>query len=342
MDFALTQEQRDLTSAVRRYLADSYPPDRIAELADGGPGSGTGPAWTELGRQGWLDDDLGTVELGLLAEESGYALHPTSWWATAALAAPVYRAAGLAPVTPATLAWAPGECRATPAGAGWLLLGGFTRVVDAAAAAELVVAARTDAGVALFGIAPDAPGARWSHRRSVDPLRRLSDLEVADTPARLLVAAPAAGPLLDAVTRRAAALLACEAVGVGARALDLAVDHAKVRVQFDRPIGSYQAVAHQLAEAYAEVELARSLAYRAICETSPGGEPLGCAIHAARRAALLACETAIQVCGGIGATWEFPLHRWYRRALWLAAYTTVTADPLDVVAAHLFDQPVAP
>jgi alkylation response protein AidB-like acyl-CoA dehydrogenase len=353
MDFALTEEQRDLTGSVRRYLADRYPPARIAELADAGAQATA--EWPELRRQGWLDPDLGLVELGLLAEESGYALHPTGWWATMALAAPAYRAAGEPPVAPATLAWpwppAGAErhadragCEATPDGAGWRLSSRLPMVVDAGSAAEVVVAAGTGEGVALFAVVPDAPGVSWSHRLGIDPLRPLSQLDLAEAPARLLVPAPDARPVLDRLLTRASALLACEAVGVGARALAMAVEHAKVRVQFDRPIGSYQAVAHQLAEAYAEVELARSLAYRAVCVAGDtagdeaGPEALACARHAGRRAALLACETAIQVHGGLGATWEFPLHRWYRRALWLDAFDPVPTPALETVAAYVLDR----
>jgi alkylation response protein AidB-like acyl-CoA dehydrogenase len=343
MDFALTEEQRDLTGSVRRYLADRYPPERVAELADAGAHATA--EWPELRRQGWLDPDLGHVELGLLAEESGYALHPTSWWATVALAAPAYRAAGEQRVAPATLAWPRisdcDGCRATPDDTGWRLSGRLPMVVDAGAAAEVVVAAGTDEGSALFALAPDASGVTWTHRRGIDPLRTLSDLDLAAAPARLLVPAPDARPVLDTLLLRASALLACEAVGVGARALAMAVEHAKVRVQFDRPIGSYQAVAHQLAEAYAEVELARSLAYRALC--TPGSTPdhaeaLACARLAGRRCALLACETAIQVLGGLGATWEYPLHRWYRRALWLDAFDPVPTPALELVAAHVLDR----
>jgi alkylation response protein AidB-like acyl-CoA dehydrogenase len=170
----------------------------------------------------------------------------------------------------------------------------------------------------------------------------------------LLVGPGPAVAVLASAERRAAALLAGEAVGVADRALELAVEHAKTRVQFDRPIGSYQAVAHQLANGYAELELARSLAYRAACtladrtrpdrareaepEGRPGGvvEALACAAHACTGAAIEVCEVAIQVCGGIGVTWEFPLHRWYRRALWLQAFHAGRPDPWATIAGGLF------
>jgi alkylation response protein AidB-like acyl-CoA dehydrogenase len=334
MDFAFTQTQTELRMAARRYLGDRYPATRIAELSDS-----TGydaASWPELERQGWLDPDLGMVELALLAEEGGRALHPTPWWATVGLAVPVYRAAGADLPGAATLADGSGTCRAWPDGDLWLLEGRVGAVVDARAAAEIVVAARTDTGVALFGVLPDGAGVSLAGHTGIDPLRGGSDLTLARTSARLLVGPPSAEPLLAAVGRRAAALLACEAVGVADRALEVAVDYAKTRVQFDRPIGSYQAVGHLLADSYAELELARSLAYRAarVLEDQAGNaaEALGCAVHASRRAAVQVCEAAIQVCGGIGVTWEFLLHRWYRRALWLDAFHAGAPDPLAAVA----------
>lgn len=337
MDFAFTETQTDLRDAVRHYLQDCYPPERIAELADGAGHDLA--AWPELQRQGWLDPDLGLVELVVLAEESGRALHPTPWWATAGLALPVYQAAGVELPGPATLADGSRTCLAGPDGDNWRVEGTAAAVVDATAAAELVVAADTRDGVALFGVRPDRAEVALAERASIDPLRGLADLTLHAAPARLLVGPPAAAPLLTTIGHRATVLLAGEAVGVAARALELAVDYAQTRHQFDRPIGSYQAVAHQLADSYAGLELARSLAYRAACvlqdQVGPAEQPQACAVHASRRAAVEVCETAIQVCGGIGVTWEFALHRWYRRALWLDAYHAAQPDPLATLAAAL-------
>jgi alkylation response protein AidB-like acyl-CoA dehydrogenase len=364
MDFAFTKEQLDLASAARRYLNDRYPLSRIAELADGGgPDSSR---WPELDRLGWLDPDLGLVELALLAEESGRVLHPVPWWSTIGLALPVYRYAAARLPGPATLADGRHTCRARPDGDAWRLDGRVTGVVDAGTAMELVVAARTGAGVALFGVDPNGPGTLASARQGIDPLRPSTDLELAQASARLLAGSPAAEDILTAAGHRARVLLAAEAVGVADRALELAIEYAKTRTQFGRPIGAYQAVAHQLADCYAELELARSLAYRAACvlsgeprdglrsgeprdglrsgeppdglrsgEPPDGLEALACATHATARAAIRVCETAIQVCGAIGVTWEHPLHRWYRRALWLQSFHTGQSDPLATIADRL-------
>lgn len=334
MDFALSQEQQDLRAAARRYLVGRYPTTRVAELAD--EGRLDTDAWPDLVRQGWFDSDLGPVDLALLAEESGRSLHPFPWWTTAGWAAPVYHAAGVPLPGPVTLADGGTGCRAYQRDGRWCLTGRITGVVDAMTAVEIIVVARTGTGPALFTVGSDAVGVERRREPGIDPLRGSATLAMTDTPARCLVDGPAAAHLLAAVTRRADVLLAGEAVGVADRALDLAVTYARTRVQFDRPIGSYQAVAHLLAESYADVELARSLCYRAACLLVDGtagiAEAVACAVHAAAQAAVAVCEASIQVAGGIGVTWEFPAHRWYRRALWTQAFQSRRPDPLTALA----------
>ncbi|HVW89290.1 MAG TPA: acyl-CoA dehydrogenase family protein [Gaiellaceae bacterium] len=133
-----------------------------------------------------------------------------------------------------------------------------------------------------------------------------------------------------AETPRSRAAAAAEAVGVAQRALDLGLEHAKARQQFGKPIGTYQAVSHQLADTYSDVELARSLAYWAAWCVAEDDEQAPIAAAAAKalaaEAAVLACERSIQVHGGIGFTWEHPLHRYYKRALWLHGFPTSPAS----------------
>ncbi|HZC30727.1 MAG TPA: acyl-CoA dehydrogenase family protein [Gaiellaceae bacterium] len=125
-------------------------------------------------------------------------------------------------------------------------------------------------------------------------------------------------------TPRLRAAMAAEAVGVAQRALELGIAHATTREQFGRPIGVYQAVSHQLADTYADVELARSLAYWAAWSVAEEDEQATVAAAAAKafatETAVRACERSIQVHGGIGFTWEHPLHRFYKRALWLEGF----------------------
>jgi alkylation response protein AidB-like acyl-CoA dehydrogenase len=134
----------------------------------------------------------------------------------------------------------------------------------------------------------------------------------------------------SAETPRFRAAAATEALGVAQRALDLGVEHAKTRVQFGKPIGTYQAVSHPLAQTYIDVELARSLVYRAAwCvaeEDERAPEAAAAAKAFATEAAVAACERSIQVHGGIGFTWEHPLHRFYKRALWLEGFGSRPAD----------------
>jgi hypothetical protein len=115
------------------------------------------------------------------------------------------------------------------------------------------------------------------------------------------------------------AALALESVGIGAKAVDLAVEYASDREQFGRKIGTYQAVSHAIVDAYVAVELARSLAYWAAWAVAEDDEQAELACAAAKsqagEAAVRACETSIQVHGGIGFTWEHPLHLYYKRAL---------------------------
>lgn len=141
-------------------------------------------------------------------------------------------------------------------------------------------------------------------------------------------------------TPRFRAAAAAEALGVAQRALDLGVDHAKTRLQFGKPIGTYQAVSHPLAQTYTDVELARSLAYWAAWCVAEDDEQAAIAAAAAKafatEAAVAACERSIQVHGGIGFTWEHPLHRFYKRALWLEGFGRRPAElRLEVAEALL-------
>jgi alkylation response protein AidB-like acyl-CoA dehydrogenase len=151
---------------------------------------------------------------------------------------------------------------------------------------------------------------------TVDPTRKLSDIQE-ETP-------------------RFRAAAAAEALGIAQRALDLGVEHAKTREQFGKPIGTYQAVSHPLAQTYTDVELARSLVYWAAWCVAEEDERATLAAAAAKafttEAAVAACERSIQVHGGIGFTWEHPLHRFYKRAIWLEGFGRRPAELRQEVA----------
>jgi len=137
------------------------------------------------------------------------------------------------------------------------------------------------------------------------------------------------------------AALAMEAVGIGKKALELAVEYAKDREQFGRKIGVYQAVSHQLADTFVESELARSIAYWAAWCVAEQDEQAPIATAAAKSyagdAAVAACERSIQVHGGIGFTWEHVLHEYYKRALWIQAYGGYSRVQRAKIASWLLD-----
>jgi len=345
VDFAFSEEQELLRSTARDWLAERYPPDRVATLADSEAGWEP-ESWKQLDELGWLDSDLGVVDLAVLAEETGSALYPGPWWSHTALAAPLLAGTG-----PATLGWADAEVRlladaaftaATRAEAdadAWRVTGSKVRVPDGAAARSAVVTAQTDDGVALFAV--DLDRAIVEPVSTMDRTRRYATVHLDATPADLLVPPAETGAALAAVRLRALALLSCEAVGVLSRALELAVTYAKERTQFGRPIGSYQAVAHRLADTYAELQLARSLAYRAAwcvdVQDPAAPAAVATAMASASEAAVDGCEQAIQAMGGIGFTWEHPLHRFYKRARWIASVEGSPATFRAELAASLLD-----
>ena len=145
----------------------------------------------------------------------------------------------------------------------------------------------------------------------------------------------------DAPEDERLATLALEAAGIAQRALDFGVEYAKTREQFGRAIGVYQAVSHPLADTYVEAELVRSLAYWAAWCVAENDEQAAVAVAAAKSyagdVAVAACERAIQVLGGIGFTWEHPLHTYYKRALTIQAFGGYAREQRAKVAAWLLD-----
>ncbi|MFD9427622.1 MULTISPECIES: acyl-CoA dehydrogenase family protein [unclassified Streptomyces] len=202
-------------------------------------------------------------------------------------------------------------------GGGWRLYGEAAQVLDGHSAGLLVVAAHTGgfprSRTLLFLVRADtAAGLVRTRQTSMDATRPLARVELRDTGAELLGAddtVDAAGAL--AVTGRAvAAVLAAEAVGAASSALDRTVAYVKEREQFGRPIGSFQAVKHRLADLYVRVQAARSAAYYAAWDPAAGGLALAQALEALR----VTTAEAVQLHGGIGFTWEHEAHLYFKRA----------------------------
>jgi alkylation response protein AidB-like acyl-CoA dehydrogenase len=330
VDFAFSEEQELLRASARDYLRDRCTPERVVSWAESDAGWDP-TTWKELADMGWLDPSLGLLEHAVIAEEAGAALLPAPWFSTVALAWPVLDdelrdavAAGERSVTLATH----GDTTAS----GGSLSGTMTLVPDLTSVTDVVVAA--DDGLFVVAATPDVVVAR----STMDRTRRLGELHLDGTPARKLAADRSA--LVD-VRRRALALASCEAVGVAQRVLDIAADYTKTRQQFGRVIGTYQGVSHRVSNMFVALQLGRSLAYWAAWAVSEGDAQQDAAVSGAKAAAtegaVLACENAIQVHGGIGFTYEHILHRYYKRAQWLEAFEGYGRVHRAVVAAAVLD-----
>jgi len=337
MDFSFSPEQDQLRAQARSFLEKRFPAARLAEIAKSTDGWDRA-SWPELARLGWTGASiaeaqggagLSFVEEAIVFEELGRALYAGPYFSTVALALPALACAPdlLAQIASGALTAAlaaNGSVAARRSGDRWLLRGETDLVPDAGWVDAFVVHARGPDGVGLY--LAERHDARPAIRvlDTVDVTRRLGRVTFDDDPARLLAAPPAAAKIIAATRRRALAALALEAVGVASHALAQGVEHAKSREQFGRPIGTYQAVSHKLADTYVETELARSLAYWAawcIAEDDGQAELAASAAKAyAAEAAVAACERVIQVHGGMGFTWDHPLHRYYKRALWIESF----------------------
>jgi alkylation response protein AidB-like acyl-CoA dehydrogenase len=306
VDFALTAEQQELKSAARAWLSERYPLERDFDAPQD-------DRWAELAELGWLGVSLsegeggvglGFVEEALLLEEMGYALYPGPYLTTVGFALSSLGPEDRAAVAAGKTKWSVAVNGLVP----WL--GSVDRVIG------------------MDGNAYDAAGEELT---SVDPARPLGRLDAGD---RTSLPGPRD-------ISRARAAMAAEAVGIAQRVLELGIQHASTREQFGRPIGVYQAVSHQLANTYADVELARSLAYWAAWCVAEDDEQAPIAAAAAKafaaEAAVAACERSIQVHGGTGFTWEHVLHRYYKRALWIEHFGGTPAQHRAVVAAALLD-----
>ncbi|RNL86580.1 acyl-CoA dehydrogenase family protein [Halostreptopolyspora alba] len=347
MRLVLDSEQRQLRSTVRELLADHAPPTRVREVMDGG--DGYDPAlWrrvsAELGLAGLVVSEsrggsgAGHVERCVVLEELGRALAPVPYLASAALAVDTVLALEDATLEQRLLAGlASGERigAVAPAGddgdwgsatasltagwrdGGWVLDGHVSFVVSGDVADTVLAYATAPEGPAWFAVSGDAAGLGRTRLRTLDPTRPMARLEFASTPAhRADGADPAA--VLEAVRDRAAVALTAERVGMMSRVLEMTVDYTKSRVQFGRPVGSYQAVKHGCADMYCAYQQAESvLRYAAwAADHAPAELPLAAALAQAHTgpASFRVAADAVQLHGGVGYTWEHDAHLYYKRA----------------------------
>ena len=347
MDFAFSPEQEELRRTVRQFLDKTSPESDVRRLMATEPGYDA-DIWqrmaAELGLLGLAIPEAyggagaGFTEVGIVAQEMGRALFCGPFLSTAVLAAgallesaddaarrrwlPAIAAGELIATValPGTLADSSWEVSAHPDGADrWVLDGAAGFVLDGHVADLVLVPAATPAGPSLFAACGAAPGLARTLRPVFDATRKYARLRFAATPATLIGSAGGAAPALARVFDLGCVALACEQVGVAERALDMARDYGLLRTQFGRPIGSFQAIKHKLADVLLEVEAARSAAWYGLwaADAQPDQLPVVASIAQATcsAAAYLATVENVQVHGGIGYTWEHPAHLYFRRAI---------------------------
>ncbi|HLF68352.1 MAG TPA: acyl-CoA dehydrogenase family protein [Gaiellaceae bacterium] len=305
MDFTFTPEQESLREGARDFLEAN--PE---------------PSWKELAELGWtgvsIAEDaggagLGFVEEAVLFEELGRALYHGPYFSTVACTLPALPDDLSAEVAAGEASWT-------------LALGPLVPDLDTAGRVAIV------GGDGIY----ELEGAEREILTTTDETRPLGVVRGGEPGRRLADAS-----ILGEIETRISAALAIEACGGARRALELSIEYAASREQFGRKIGVYQAVSHPLADAYTQLELARSLALWAAWCVAEGDRQAPIAAAAAKahagEAAVTVCETAIQVLGGIGFTWEHVLQRLYKRALWIQSFGASGTRLRAEVAAHLLN-----
>lgn len=353
MDFAFSAEQEEFRDTLRRFLEENSPSSEVRRLMETREGFDRG-VWKqmagELGLQGlhipesYGGQGFGFLELGIVQEEMGRVLFCAPYLSTVCLAASAILNAGseaqkqaLLPSlasgeTVATLAlvepggdWEPESIRlvAQSDGDGFRLNGCKTFVTDGHTADLIVVAARLEGtqgrdGITLLTLRSDAQGLSALPLDTLDLTRKQARLELRDVRAEALGEAGAAADALERTLDQGCVLLAAESAGGAARCLETAVAYAKHRVQFGRPIGSFQAIKHKCAEVLLEVESAKSAVYWASWVAEEKEEELAQAASVAKSLSsegyLRAAAENVQIHGGIGVTWEADPQLYLKRA----------------------------
>jgi alkylation response protein AidB-like acyl-CoA dehydrogenase len=372
-DLLYTDTERDLRDSLRSLLATRSRPEDILARMDTGEPYDTA-LWqaigADLGCAGLLipedADGAGASfrEAAVVAEELGRAVAPVPYLGSAVVATTVLLSAGYeAPLgelargdvtaalavgfeTPPGAAF-PGTVRVTgPRGqdgtAGLTRLRGRIRSVADALPAGLLVVPADGVPSGLYLVGAHTEGVRRAPVVSLDMTRQLCDLEFDDAPARLVTSGEAAARALDAGLAAGAAMLASEQLGIAEKCLEMTVAYVKERRQFARPVGSFQALKHRLADLWVGVTQARAAArYAAAClATDDQDAPVAVALAKSYcgDVAVRAAEECVQMHGGIGFTWEHPAHLYLKRAK-SASIAAGTSDAHRAALAGLADLP---
>jgi alkylation response protein AidB-like acyl-CoA dehydrogenase len=348
MNFDFSDEQKQLRDTARKFLAEKCPSKAVRAVIDG-KAPYDRELWKGLAEMGFLGvaipeayggSGAGHLELCVIAEEMGRALAPVPFSSTVYLAAEALLAAGSEaqkqkwlPLIASgkaigTLALFEGKGNPSPqaiklAASNGVLDGIKKPVPDGATADFAVVAARTgsagrETDISLFLVDMKAAGVEAKALANVDPSHGQAEVAFKNCKAEPLGAPGEGWSIISQVLDRAAVLLAFEQIGGADRALEMGRDYALDRIAFGRPIGSFQAIKHMLADMYVSATLARSNCYYGAWALSTDAAELPEAAAAARISATQAfqhcAKNNIQVHGGMGFTWEFDCHLYYRRA----------------------------
>jgi alkylation response protein AidB-like acyl-CoA dehydrogenase len=350
MDFSFSPDQQLLKNSARAFLDEHCKPEFVRTMFDD-PRGESEALWKEIAQLGWLGlalpedvggSGLGMVETALLLEEMGRVAFPGPYLPTAlagyallTAGSPAQKkrwlpalaggsARGSLALMERDLDWAP-EAIATRASrneSGWVLSGLKQFVPWPHVADIMLVSARAPEGLTLFVVEPaSARKLGLSMMTAMDLTTRLGTVTldgILVEEEAVLGRPGGAGPLLEAVLQRGAVAAAAEMLGAARRCLDMAVSYAKVREQFGQPIGSFQAIRHKCAEMLLEVENSHAATYYAAWALDAGAEDAALAASVAKAyvndASRKVCGEAIQVHGGIGFTWEYDLHLYFKRA----------------------------
>jgi alkylation response protein AidB-like acyl-CoA dehydrogenase len=353
MDFDFTQEQVMLRDLTREFLSRESTSRAVRTLMDDERGfsDATWQQMADMGLQGLAIDagyggqGLGMVDLALVLDEMGRAAYPAPFFATTVLAAGAIAASGqenqmarylpdiAAGRTRATLAliesalsWTPAmvNLRAERRGDGFVL-SGVKRFVPFAHVADLMlVVARTSSGedgTTVFAVAGDAAGMLQKPNVEMDRTNRTSTVtfDNVSVGADAVIGEVDRGwAIIGPVLERAAVAAAAEMLGASRRCMEMSVEYAKVRQQFGQPIGMFQAIKHACSEMLLEVENSHGATYYAAWAMDAGSPDASLAASAAKAyvgdASRKVCGSSIQVHGGIGFTWEYDLHLYFKRA----------------------------
>ncbi len=353
MKFSFSAEQEEFRSNLRRFLTDRAPTKearRLMETEAGWERDGWRALNAELGLtavripEAYGGHGFGFGEHCIVLEEMGRALLCAPYFATTVLAAGAILNAGteaqkqaLLPGiasgdTVAALAstedngiWegAATTLTATPSGAGYRLTGHKSFVLDGHTADLIVVLARApgtsgETGLSFFTVPGNAAGLTRRALKTMDPTRKLARLEFQDVEAALLGEAGAAAAPFRRTMTEAAVCLANEMVGGAERLREDALAYAMMRMQFGRPIASFQSMKHKQADMLLEVELAKSAAYYAAAALDDGDADVAAIASLAKACAsdtyMQTAIHAVQIHGGIGFTWDNDTHLWFKRA----------------------------